>query len=55
MDAEAVARRKGTAIAIGHPHDATLAALSQWIVGLARSGFVLVPLTDVVRARAAAE
>ncbi len=55
MDAEAVARRKGTAIAIGHPHDATLAALNQWIATLPRAGIVLVPLTDVVRARSTAE
>ncbi len=55
MDAEAVARRKGTAIAIGHPHDATLAALNQWIATLPHAGIVLVPLTDVVRARSTAE
>jgi polysaccharide deacetylase 2 family uncharacterized protein YibQ len=29
--AESVARRKGQAIAIGHPHPATLAALKQWL------------------------
>jgi uncharacterized protein len=50
-DTEAVARRRGTAIAIGHPHDATLAALDQWIGTLQQSGFVLVPLTEVVEAR----
>jgi polysaccharide deacetylase 2 family uncharacterized protein YibQ len=48
---EALAKRKGTAIAIGHPHDATIAALSRWIVGLPQKGIVLVPLTDVVKAR----
>ena len=41
-----MARRRGTAIAIGHPHDATLAALNLWIAGLARENIVLVPLTD---------
>lgn len=50
-DVEAIARKKGTAIAIGHPHDATLAALSAWIEELPRSGIVLVPLTDIVKAR----
>jgi uncharacterized protein len=54
-EAEAVARRKGTAIAIGHPHDGTLAALNAWIAELPRSGIVLVPLTDIVKARTAVE
>ena len=55
MDAEAVAHKKGAAIAIGHPHDATLAALNRWIAELPRSGVVLVPLTAVVRAPATQE
>jgi polysaccharide deacetylase 2 family uncharacterized protein YibQ len=50
-DVEAVARRKGTAIAIGHPHDATLVALNTWIAGLSRHGIALVPLTEIVKAR----
>jgi polysaccharide deacetylase 2 family uncharacterized protein YibQ len=50
-DVEAVARKKGTAIAIGHPHDATLAALNTWIAGLSRQGIALVPLTEIVKAR----
>jgi len=50
-DVEAVARKKGTAIAIGHPHDATLAALNSWIANLPRLGFAIVPLTDIVKAR----
>jgi polysaccharide deacetylase 2 family uncharacterized protein YibQ len=54
-DAEAVARRKGTAIAIGHPHEATLVALNLWIAALPRDGIVLVPLTDVVKTRMPAE
>jgi uncharacterized protein len=54
-DAEAVARRRGTAIAIGHPHDTTLAALNLWIGGLARENIVLVPLTDIVKTRMAVE
>lgn len=54
-DVEAVARKRGTAIAIGHPHDATLAALAGWIASLPRDGIVLVPLTDIVKARAQVE
>jgi polysaccharide deacetylase 2 family uncharacterized protein YibQ len=54
-DAEAVARKKGTAIAIGHPHEATLVALNLWIATLPEQGIVLVPLTDIVKARAPAE
>lgn len=49
-EVERLARRTGTAIAIGHPRDATLAALAQWIPALEAKGFVLVPLTAIVRA-----
>jgi polysaccharide deacetylase 2 family uncharacterized protein YibQ len=48
---EGLAKRKGTAIGIGHPHDATIAALSRWIAALPQKGIALVPLTDVVKAR----
>jgi len=50
-EVEAIAKKKGTAIAIGHPHDATIAALTSWIGGLPQKGIVLVPLTQVVKAR----
>jgi hypothetical protein len=50
-EVEAVAKRKGTAIAIGHPHDITIATLARWIASLPQKGIVLVPLTDVVKAR----
>ncbi len=50
---EAVARKKGTAIAIGHPRDATIEALAAWLPTLRQKGFVLVPVTAVVRARMA--
>jgi uncharacterized protein len=53
-DLEAVARRSGTAVAIGHPHDATLAALARWAASLPQKGLVLVPPTAIVRARAGA-
>ncbi|SNS22349.1 MULTISPECIES: divergent polysaccharide deacetylase family protein [unclassified Azospirillum] len=47
---EAIARRKGVAIAIGHPHDVTIAALNQWLPTLEAKGFQLVPLTAVLPA-----
>ncbi len=50
---EAVARRRGSAIAIGHAHDTTLAALRAWLPTLAEKGYALVPLTAVVRYRMA--
>ena len=48
---EDVARKKGAAIAIGHPRDATIDALAAWLPTLQEKGFVLVPVTTVVRAR----
>ena len=50
-ETEAIAKKKGTAIAIGHPHDATLAALNAWIATLPQHGIAIVPLTDIVKAR----
>ncbi|HTI86768.1 MAG TPA: divergent polysaccharide deacetylase family protein [Alphaproteobacteria bacterium] len=46
---ESVARRDRGAIAIGHPHDGTLTALEAWIPTLAARGFVLVPVTALVK------
>ena len=46
-----LARERGSAIAIGHAHDATLAALQRWLPTLSRQGVVLVPLTAVIKAR----
>jgi polysaccharide deacetylase 2 family uncharacterized protein YibQ len=48
-DLEQAARRKGAAVAIGHAHDATLAALAAWLPALAAKQLVLVPLSTVVR------
>ena len=45
---EAVARKSGQAVAIGHPRDATIQALAQWLPGLEGRGFQLVPLSAVV-------
>ena len=53
-DVEATAHRRGSAVAIGHPHDATLAALAAWIPTLAGKGLVLVPLTEIVKLRSGA-
>ncbi|KAA1053467.1 divergent polysaccharide deacetylase family protein [Azospirillum argentinense] len=47
---EQVARRQGYAIAIGHPHDATIDALASWMPEVQKRGFVLVPVSAVVRA-----
>jgi polysaccharide deacetylase 2 family uncharacterized protein YibQ len=48
---EEVARKKGNAIAIGHPRDATIAGLAAWLPTLGAKGLVLVPVSEVVRAR----
>lgn len=48
---EDVARRHGSAIAIGHPHDVTIAALAAWLPGLRSRGFDLVPVSAVVASR----
>ncbi|WP_247896290.1 divergent polysaccharide deacetylase family protein [Azospirillum argentinense] len=47
---EQVARKQGYAIAIGHPHDATIDALASWMPEVQKRGFVLVPVSAVVRA-----
>lgn len=48
-EAERVAKRRGAAIAIGHPHDATIAALTQWLPGLSERGLQAVPVSAVIR------
>lgn len=53
--AEAIARDQGFAVAIGHPHDATLAALRDWIPEARRRGIVLVPISAVVTGGGAPE
>jgi uncharacterized protein len=49
---EAVARKQGFAIAIGHPHPDTVAALRQWIPEAKARGFVLVPITAIAKKQA---
>jgi polysaccharide deacetylase 2 family uncharacterized protein YibQ len=46
---ERVARRRGHAIAIGHPHDVTVDVLAKWIPEVRARGFDLVPVSAVVK------
>jgi polysaccharide deacetylase 2 family uncharacterized protein YibQ len=48
---EAIAKKYGVAIAIGHPHRDTVAALRQWIPEARARGFVLVPISAVAKKR----
>lgn len=50
-EAERLARMTGSAIAIGHPRDATLNVLEAWLPKARAAGFALVPLSTVVEAR----
>ncbi len=50
-ETEAVARRQGFVVAIGHPHEATLQALAEWLPGLKAKGLALAPATAVLRKR----
>jgi polysaccharide deacetylase 2 family uncharacterized protein YibQ len=50
-ETEAVARRQGFVVAIGHPHEATLQALTEWLPTLQAKGFALAPATAVLRKR----
>ena len=45
------ARRYGNAIAIGHPHAATLKALAAWLPDARNRGFEIVPVEQIVAAR----
>ncbi len=45
---KSVARKRGTAIAIGHPYEATLALLERELPLLAEQGFDLVPVSELV-------
>jgi uncharacterized protein len=50
-ETEAVARRQGFVVAIGHPHETTLQALGEWLPGLSAKGLTLAPATAVLRKR----
>jgi len=45
----AVARRRGYAIGIGHPHAKTLAALDAWLATAASANIRIVPLSELLR------
>ena len=46
---EHIARSKGHAIAIGHPHKETIAALKEWLPTLKDKGLTLVPASKVIK------
>jgi polysaccharide deacetylase 2 family uncharacterized protein YibQ len=48
---EAVARRRGSAIAIGHPKRVTLRDLKAWIPQAEKKGFRFVPLSELLKYR----
>lgn len=50
-EAERIAKARGTAIAIGHPHDATREALLRWLPQMEARGIALVPVTEILRRR----
>jgi uncharacterized protein len=50
-EAEAIARRQGFVVVIGHPHEATLQALAEWLPGVQGKGLALAPATAVLRKR----
>ena len=50
-EVEEIARRTGQAIAIGHPHWATVEALERWLPTLRDKGFTLVPVSAILRRR----
>ena len=50
-EALATAKRQGYAVAIGHPHDETLAELKRWLPTVEQAGVQLVPLSAVIRRR----
>jgi polysaccharide deacetylase 2 family uncharacterized protein YibQ len=49
--AEGIAETEGTAIAIGHPRDATLAVLEDWIAERGNCSAKLVPVSSIARVR----
>ncbi|MDR3449441.1 MAG: divergent polysaccharide deacetylase family protein [Alphaproteobacteria bacterium] len=48
-ETERIARRKGYAVAIGHPHAATMDVMETWIPDAQARGFELVPVHDLVK------
>ncbi len=54
LQTERIARRRGVAVAIGHPHDVTIEALRGWLPTLEERGFDLVPVSEVVARKSCA-
>lgn len=52
---ERLARRRGYAVAIGHPHRVTIEALRSWLPGAKRRGLELVPISTIAGLRTCAE
>ncbi len=46
---ERIAKRRGYAIGIGHPREATIEVLSVWLREVKERGFVLVPISAIVQ------
>jgi len=55
QDLERIARRNGSAIAIGHPHDQTLEMPQRRLRELPQKGLALVPVSAIVRERGTPE
>ena len=51
LKVERTARRKGSAVAIGHPKDITTRMLAAWIPTLEEKGFQLAPMSAVLKHR----
>ena len=45
---ERIARQRGYAVGIGHPHSATLRVVAEWLPEARRRGFALVPISAIV-------
>ena len=46
---EDIARRRGYAVAIGHPHEVTLDVLADWLQTLDARGLMLVPVSAIIK------
>jgi polysaccharide deacetylase 2 family uncharacterized protein YibQ len=46
---ERIARKRGYAVGIGHPHPATIEALQRWLPLARQEGFAIVPISAIVR------
>ena len=49
QELERIAKARGQAVAIGHPHDGTIEALTHWIPDAKARGFVFVPISTIVK------